>query len=52
MSLNYEIAAIIIVLVLLLIIYLIYKNRKDRKKYEQEKIQSEIKPEKHDSPKA
>lgn len=36
---------------LILIIWLMIKNRTDRKNWEKEKIQSEIKPEKHQDPK-
>lgn len=36
---------------LILIIWLMIKNRADRKNWEKEEIQAEIKPEKHQDPK-
>lgn len=49
MEINYPIAVLIFVVVAGLIVYLILKNRKDKKKFEKETIQSELKPEKHDN---
>ena len=48
MEINYPIAAFVTLLVIGLIVFLIRRNIKDKKKYEKEKIQSELKPEKHD----
>ncbi|MEQ7799368.1 hypothetical protein D3C87_1762170 [compost metagenome] len=48
LQINIPLTALAAILVIGLIIYLIYKNIKDKKKYEKEKIQSEIKPDKHD----
>jgi preprotein translocase subunit YajC len=49
MEINYTIAVALIIAVAALIIFLIRKNNKDKKKMEKEMIDSEIKPEKHDS---
>jgi len=49
MEINYPIVVLVLIAVGGLIIYLIRKNRKDKKKFEKETIQSELKPEKHDS---
>lgn len=49
MEINYTIAAPVLIAVAALIIFLIRRNNKDRKKMEKEMIESEIKPEKHDS---
>ena len=49
MEINYAIAAAVLIAVAALIFFLIRKNEKDRKKIEKEIIDSEIKPEKHDS---
>ncbi|WP_442590466.1 hypothetical protein ACSBL2_04475 [Pedobacter sp. AW31-3R] len=51
MDINYEIAGLVLLAVILLIIYLIRRNQKDKKKFEKEMIDTEIKPEKHDSEK-
>lgn len=48
MERNSFVEGLVIVVVFLLIIFLINRNRKDRKKFEQEMNQSEIKPEKHE----
>lgn len=49
MEINYPIVVLVLVAVAGLIIYLIQKNRKDKKKFEKETIQSELNPEKHDT---
>ncbi|WP_165503594.1 hypothetical protein [Pedobacter hiemivivus] len=49
MEINYTIAVPVLIAVVALIIFLILKNNKDKKKMEKEIIDSEIKPEKHDS---
>ena len=49
MELNYPLIGLVIFLVIGLIIFLIRRNRKDKKSYERELIDSEIKPEKHDA---
>ncbi|WP_158542165.1 hypothetical protein [Pedobacter chinensis] len=45
---NYPILIAVAVLVVLLIAFLIIKNQKDKKKFEQEVIDSELSPEKDD----
>ncbi len=49
MEINYTIVVAVLIVVAALIIFLIRRNIKDRKKMEKEIIDSEIKPEKHDS---
>lgn len=49
MEINYPIAVLVLVAVAGLIIFLFRRNRKDKKKFEKETIQSELKPEKHDT---
>jgi len=49
MEINYPLAGLVLVVVIGLIIFLIRRNRRDKKKYENEMIQSELKPEKHDT---
>ena len=49
MKVDYALVSVVILAVILLIIWIIRRNIKDRKKYERDSIQSEIKPEKHDS---
>ena len=48
MDVNYPIAGVVLLAVILLIIYLIRKNQKDRKEFEKQIIDSELKPEKHE----
>lgn len=48
MEINYPIVALVTLLVIGLIVFLIRRNITDKKKYEKEKIQSELKPDKHD----
>ncbi|MDO3627631.1 hypothetical protein [Mucilaginibacter sp. BT774] len=45
MAINYWWSGVFIVLIIVLIIWLIRRNRKDEKSFEQEIIQSELKPE-------
>lgn len=47
MEINYLISGLVVLAAILFIIFLIRRNKKDQKDYEQEKINSEIKPEKH-----
>lgn len=47
MEINYLISGIVVIAVVFLIVFLIRRNKKDQKDFEQEKINSEIKPEKH-----
>ncbi|MNV61522.1 hypothetical protein D3C71_1540320 [compost metagenome] len=49
MEIDYAVAAPVLIAVVALIIFLIRRNNKDKKKMEKEMIESEIKPEKHDS---
>lgn len=49
MEISYPLAGLVLVVVIGLIIFLIRRNRKDKKKFENEMIQSELKPEKHDT---
>lgn len=49
MEINYTIAVPVLIAIAGLIIFLIRRNNKDKKKMEKEIIDSEIKPEKHDS---
>lgn len=49
MEVNYPIVGLVLIAAIGLIVFLIRRNRKDKKKYEREVIQSEIKPEKHDT---
>jgi len=49
MEINYAIVVLVLIAVVALIIFLIRRNNIDRKKMEKEMIDSEIKPEKHDS---
>ncbi len=49
MEINYTIAGPVLIAVAALIIFLIRRNNKDKKQLEKEIIDSEIKPEKHDS---
>ncbi|EHQ25494.1 hypothetical protein [Mucilaginibacter paludis] len=51
MEINYWIIGIIVILAVCLVGFLIWKNRKDEKSFEQDTIQSELKPEKHDEDK-
>jgi hypothetical protein len=48
MEINYWWAVIILLGAALLLFWLVKRNLKDKKKFEQETIQAEIKPEKHD----
>lgn len=48
METNFVIIGLIFLLVLCLIVYLISKNKKDRKKFEQDLNQSEMRPEQHE----
>lgn len=48
MEINYWWVGLCLLAVILLIIWIYKKDQKDKKKYEQQIIQSEIKPEKHD----
>ncbi|MGM9477499.1 hypothetical protein ACS5PU_13755 [Pedobacter sp. GSP4] len=45
---NYPILAGVILLALILIVFLIWKNQKDKKKFEEDTIESELPPEKDD----
>ncbi|WP_256003443.1 hypothetical protein [Pedobacter deserti] len=47
MEVNYVIVIPVALVVLLLVGWLIRRNSKDRKKFEQESINAEIKPETH-----
>lgn len=51
MEINYLITGLVVLAVICLIIFLIRKNRKDKKTFEKEVIESEIKPEQHDADK-
>lgn len=48
MELDYVIIGVVIVLALVFILWLVCRNYKDKKEFEQETSQSELKPEKHD----
>lgn len=48
MNLNIPVIIGVAILILLLIIYLIRRNQKDKKKFEQEVIDTELTPEKDD----
>ena len=50
MEINYLIVAPVFVAILALVFFLIRKNRKDQKEFENEIIQTELKPDKHDDP--
>jgi predicted histidine transporter YuiF (NhaC family) len=49
MEVNYTLAGAVLIAVIGLIVFLIVRNRKDKKAYEQEIIESERKPEQHDA---
>ena len=49
MEINYPLAGLVLVAVIGLIVFLIRRNREDKNKYEKEMIESELKPEKHDT---
>ena len=49
MKTNYPSVVLVLVAVLALIVYLIRRNGKDKQKFEDETIQSELKPGKHDT---
>lgn len=51
MNIDYWILAAVLLLIILLIVWILIKNRRDRKKWEQELIQSDLKVEKHEDPK-
>lgn len=51
METNFMVIGLIFLLVLCLIVYLISRNKKDRKKFEQDLNQSEMKPEQHEDEK-
>ena len=51
MQVSYPIIGIVALIAIALIIFLIRRNIKDEKEFEQEVIQSELKPEKHDEDK-
>ena len=48
MEINYWWVGLSLLAVILLIIWIFKKDQKDKKRYEEDIIQSEIKPEKHD----
>jgi len=47
MEMNYLIVAVVLLLVVILIVWIIRRNQKDKKKFEKEIINSELKPESH-----
>jgi hypothetical protein len=47
MEMNYLIVAAVAVVVIILIVWIIRRNQKDKKKFESEIINSEVKPEAH-----
>jgi len=47
MEMNYLIVAGVFLLVIILITWMIRRNQKDKKKFEKEIINSELKPESH-----
>jgi len=47
MELNFGTIALIVLIALLVLFLLIWRNQKDKKKFEQDTIQSETKPERH-----
>ncbi|SMC58156.1 hypothetical protein [Pedobacter nyackensis] len=49
---DYTLVAIVVVLVISLIAYLILRNKKDEKRYVDESNKADLKPDKHDKPKA
>jgi hypothetical protein len=51
MDFNIAIVGVILLLVLCLIGYIITRNRKDRKKFEEDLNQSEMRPEHHENEK-
>jgi len=51
MDVNYEIAGIVLLVMVCLILFLVLRNRKDKRDFEKETSESEIKPDKHDSDK-
>ena len=51
MEINFWWVGLSLLAVTLLIIWIFKKDQKDKKKYEEKIIQSEIKPEKHDQDK-
>lgn len=51
MEINYTIVIPVLILIVVLIIFLIARNNRDKKKYEKEVIDSETKPQSHDSEK-
>ncbi|MET0570172.1 MAG: hypothetical protein ABWZ79_01995 [Pedobacter agri] len=48
MGINLPVVIVIVVIVVFLIVFLIKRNQKDKKKFEQEVIDSEFPPEKDD----
>jgi hypothetical protein len=51
MDINYGWVGFALLLMIILIIWIIKRNKKDEKEYEDEIIQSEIKPKKHEDDK-
>jgi preprotein translocase subunit YajC len=47
MEINYLIIAIVVVIAIWLIIFMIRRNQKDKKNFEKQFAQSELKPDKH-----
>jgi len=48
MDVNYLTVAVLLLVVIIGIIFLILRNRKDKRNFEKEMSESEIKPEKHE----
>lgn len=48
MEINYLIIALVVLAAVVFIIWLIRRNMKDKKEFEKDSIQSDLKPEKHD----
>lgn len=47
MEMNYLIVAAVLLLVIILVAWMIRRNQKDKRKFEKEIIDSELKPEAH-----
>ncbi|WP_316791362.1 hypothetical protein [Pedobacter frigoris] len=49
MEIDYALLGLLVLALIIFITWLIRRNIKDKKKFEKDSIQSEIKPEKHDA---
>lgn len=52
MDVNITVLAVVLLVIIVLLIFLIRRNQKDKKDFEQEVIDAESKPDKHDEERA